>query len=269
MLEFLYETLMGRMLLKILIRPHLSVFCGKMLDAKWSKCLIPYFLRKNHISLEEYVPKRYESFNDCFCRKIKRKYRPVDMRKNHLASPCDGYVSVYPIKRGMVLPVKQSHYRLSDLLHDEELAREYEGGICYVFRLCVHHYHRYCYPDNARKEGNTFIPGVLHTVRPIALRSVPVFTENAREYTVLHTENFGDVVQMEVGAMLVGRIKNLHEEARVRKGQEKGYFEYGGSTIILLVKKGEVTVSPQWLAATKRHIEIPVKQGQSIGKRGE
>lgn len=268
MLKFLYETCVGRAALKILTRPRLSVFCGKMLDEPWSRVLIPFFLKKNHISLKEYEPKRFESFNDCFCRKIKRRYRPVDLNPEHLISPCDGYLSVYPIRQGRVLPIKQSHYRVADLLRDKELADEFEGGICYVFRLCVHHYHRYCYPDHARKEGNIFIPGALHTVRPIALRNVPVFTENAREYTLLHTEHFGDVIQMEVGAMLVGRIRNLHEKAAVRRGQEKGYFEYGGSTIILLVKKDAVLVNPKWFAATKRHIEIPVKQGECIGKRG-
>lgn len=43
---------------------------------------------------------------------------------------------------------------------------------------------------------------------------------------------------MEVGAMMVGRITN-HEAVPgyVTRGEEKGYFEFGGSTIILLTQK--------------------------------
>ncbi|MBE5905481.1 MAG: phosphatidylserine decarboxylase [Lachnospiraceae bacterium] len=267
MLEFLYETGTGRWVLKFLTRPRLSIFVGKMLDAKWSRILIPYFLKKNNISLKEYVPTRYESFNECFCRKIHPKCRPIDREPAHLISPCDGYLSAYPITNDLVVPVKQSRYRISDLLRDRELAREFEGGTCLVFRLCVHHYHRYCYPDAAVKGDNVFLPGILHTVRPIALRNVPVFTENAREYTVLHTENFGDVVQMEVGAMLVGKIKNFHGAAKVRRGQEKGHFLYGGSTIVLLLKKDAVEVSNKYFEATARQMEVPVKMGQKLGEK--
>ena len=147
------------------------------------------------------------------------------------------------------------------------MAQKYENGTCLVFRLCVHHYHRYAYPDNGRKTKNTFIPGVLHTVRPVALRELPVFTENAREYTVIRSENFGDVLQMEVGAMLVGKIDNYHQEADVRRGQEKGRFLYGGSTIILLLEPGTVAVTEKFFKATRAGEETEVKMGEAIGRR--
>ncbi|SFQ45255.1 phosphatidylserine decarboxylase [Lachnospiraceae bacterium XBB1006] len=267
MLEFLYETGIGRLMLRILTRPRLSIFVGKCMDASWSRVFIPYFLKKNGISLKEYVPTRYESFNACFCRRIRSSCRPIDRTPKHLIAPCDGYLSAYPITRDKIIPVKQSWYRISDLLRDKKLAKEFEGGTCLVFRLCVHHYHRYCYPDAAVKEDNVFLPGILHTVRPIALRNVPVFTENAREYTILHTENFGDIIQMEVGAMLVGKIKNFHGAGTVKRGQEKGHFLYGGSTIILLLKKDAVKVDAEFLEATKRQAEVPVKMGQKLGEK--
>ena len=122
----------------------------------------------------------------------------MNMDLSVLPAPCDGLLSAYPITDSLVIPVKGSRYSIRDLVRDEELAKKYEDGTCLVFRLCVHHYHRYAYPDNGRKTKNTFIPGVLHTVRPVALRELPVFTENAREYTVIRSENFGDVLQMEV-----------------------------------------------------------------------
>ncbi|MDO4622250.1 MAG: phosphatidylserine decarboxylase [Eubacteriales bacterium] len=267
MLRFLYETVIGRCILKVLTRPSLSRLAGKFCDSRCSRFLIPGFVRKNHINLREYENRKYESFNQFFCRKIRTGCRPVDRDPGAFIAPCDGLLSIYPIEKDLVIPVKQSRFGIPDLLRDPQLAAEYEGGTCLVFRLCVNHYHRYMYPDSGTKGKNICIPGVLHTVRPIALRNVPVFTENAREYTVLHTENFGDVIQMEVGAMLVGRIQNLHQEAVIRRGQEKGYFEYGGSTIILLVKPGQVQFSSKLYAQTREGKEVPVKAGQRINVR--
>ena len=111
------------------------------------------------------------------------------------------------------------------------------------------------------------IPGVLHTVRPVATGTVPVYAENAREYSLLKTENFGVVLMMEVGAMLVGRIVNLHGEAEVRKGQEKGYFEFGGSTVILVFEKDKVTLAEDILKNNEDGFETAVKMGEVIGKR--
>lgn len=267
MLNLLYGSALGRMILKILTYPRLSIIAGKFLDSKASRFLIPLFIKKNNISLEEYEDEEYESFNAFFTRRIKPECRPVDTDPNHFIAPCDGYLSVYPIEDGLIMPVKQSMYSVADLLKDEELAKEYDGGTCMVFRLCVHHYHRYCYLDGAFKDDNVHIDGVLHTVRPVALRKVPVFKENSREYTILHTDHFGDVIQMEVGAMFVGRIDNYHQKARVERGLEKGRFLFGGSTIIVLIKKDMIRVPSSVFDKTRRGKEIPVKQGQKIGIR--
>lgn len=183
------------------------------------------------------------------------------------------------------------------------LAAEFDGGLCLVFRLCVDNYHRYHYFDDGSKGRNVFIPGRLHTVRPIALRNLPAFVENSREYTVMDTVNFGRAIQMEVGAMLVGKIANNHEEHEFKRGEEKGCFLYGGSTVILLLKRNpdssatsagsgsgansgseansssgansssEANSSPDatihldepFLANTLAGIETPVKMGQRIG----
>ena len=131
-----------------------------------------------------------------------------------------------------------------------------------VFRLCVNHYHRYIFPSDAVKSHQIRIDGVLHTVRPVALEAVPVFQENAREYCVLQTPRFGTVIQMEVGAMLVGRICNYSRPRRVYRGQEKGLFQYGGSTIILLVQKDRVRIPQEFLGQQ----EVPVLMGQMIAE---
>lgn len=265
MLKFLYQTTLGRMALKILTRPEISKISGNFLDSKWSKCLIPYFMKKNHIVRSQFLEEEYTCFNDCFCRKIRPEKRPIDQREDVFIAPCDGLLSAYPIQNDFVVPVKASRYHISDLLRSRKLAQEFDGGICLVFRLCVNHYHRYCYPDSGYKSDNYFLPGVLHTVRPIALREVPVFTENSREYTILESEHFGKMIQMEVGAMMVGKIDNYHQKGRFEKGQEKGKFLYGGSTIIVLIQKDRVWLPDALFEASKKQKEINVYMGQKIG----
>lgn len=134
-----------------------------------------------------------------------------------------------------------------------------------MFRLCVDDYHRYCYIDWGVKGENHFLPGILHTVRPIALASCPVFIQNSREYTVLETEHFGAVTQVEVGALLVGRIQNHHGPGPFQKGQEKGLFLFGGSTILLLLEPHRVALLPELLTQCQGGREIPVRQGQTLG----
>ena len=264
-LTFLYKTIPGRVFLKILTTRGVSKLCGAFLDSKCSAFLIKRFVKKNSIILEEYQTDGIKTFNEFFRRKIKDGKRPFDMEATHLSSPCDGLLSVWQINEGTVIPVKQSQYTIERLLQNKELASEYDGGLCLVFRLCVDNYHRYAYADSGRKSANIFIPGVLHTVRPIALETLPVFTENCREYTIIESPSFGKIVQMEVGAMLVGRIVNLEGQGIVERGKEKGFFEYGGSTIILLIKKDRVKINEDIVSNSMNGIETPVRMGLHIG----
>ncbi|MBO4759681.1 MAG: phosphatidylserine decarboxylase [Spirochaetaceae bacterium] len=264
-LSFLYNTLLGRVLLKLLSARAVSKICGKFLDSRCSAFLIKGFVRKNNINTDDYQTDGIKSFNEFFRRRIKEGRRTFDFEPSHLCAPCDGLLSVWKIEKDTVIPAKQSEYTVTSLLKDEALAKEYEDGLCLVFRLCVDNYHRYCYADSGKKGCNIFIPGVLHTVRPVALRARPVFSENCREYTTIESPVFGRLVQMEVGAMLVGRIVNLEGEGTAERGKEKGFFEYGGSTIILLLKRDAVQIQAQILQNSALGIETPVKMGEVIG----
>lgn len=266
-LTFLYKTIPGRFFLKLLTKRAVSKACGAFLDSQLSAFLIQGFVKKNNITIEDYETDNIKTFNQFFRRKIKEGLRPFDMNENNLCAPCDGLLSIWNIKEETVIPVKQSQYTLERLLQNKELAKEYDGGLCLVFRLCVNHYHRYAYVDSGKKSENIFLPGILHTVRPIALECSPVFTENCREYTVIENPVFGKLVQMEVGAMLVGRIVNHEGQGFAERGKEKGFFEYGGSTIIVLVKRGTVEINQQILEASQKGIEIPVRMGQVIGTK--
>ena len=264
-LNFLYKTIPGRIVLKMLSARSVSKICGAFLDSRFSAFLIKGFVQKNNINLEEYQTDGIKTFNEFFRRKIKEGYRPFDSIPDHLCAPCDGLLSVWSVQKDSVIPVKQCRYTVTSLLQNEVLASEYKDGLCLVFRLCVDNYHRYCYADSGKKSRNIFIPGKLHTVRPVALASLPVFTENCREYTTIESPVFGKLVQMEVGAMLVGRIVNLEDEGIAERGKEKGFFEYGGSTIILLIKKELVNIRRDIAENSKNGTETPVKMGMQIG----
>ena len=266
-LTFLYKTIPGRFFLKLLTTRSLSKLCGAFLDSRLSSFLIKGFVKKNEINLEDYQLEGIKSFNQFFRRKIKEGKRPFDMEERHLCAPCDGLLSVWKISKDTVLPVKQSQYTLKALLQNQELADEFMDGLCLVFRLCVDNYHRYAYAESGKKGPNIFIPGILHTVRPIALEESPVFTENCREYTTIESPLFGKLIQMEVGAMLIGRIVNLEGEGRAVRGKEKGFFEYGGSTVILLIKKDMAKINEEIIQNSQMGIESPVKMGQMIGEK--
>ncbi len=267
LIPLLYQTSCGQKLVKLLTLPAVSKAGGFFLSTSASTLFIDPFVRRNHIKMSDYQYCFYKSYNDFFTRKIKPAKRPVNQNPDVLISPCDGLVSVFEIKDDTTFTIKHSEYSLTSLLQSEALAKEYTGGTCYLLRLCVDNYHRYCYVDEGLKGINHTIEGFFHTVHPTAVDSVPVYHENSRSYSLLMSEHFGKIIQMEVGAMLVGKICNHHEKARVFRGQEKGYFEFGGSTILLFFKKDAVTPDIDLTGNTNSGYETKIQMGESIGRR--
>lgn len=264
--KFLYNTKLGNILLFILTKRWISKLVGKYLDSKLSCHKIKKYVNKNNIDLNLYVEKKYTSFNDFFTREIKPENRPFTMDQKSFPSPCDGKLTVYNINETNTFNIKGFDYTLETLLNNEELAAKYKNGLCVVLRLSVEDYHRYFYIDDCTKEKGIFIKGKLHTVQPHALGKRKVFSENCREYTVMHTQNFGTVTQIEVGAMMVGKIVNKHkDEGFHSRGEEKGMFEFGGSTIVLLLEKDRVILDEEFFTNTKDDNETYVLCGEKIG----
>lgn len=266
-LHFLYCTIPGRAVLKVLIRPNISKKVGKFLDSPLSVGLIDPFIRQNGIDISEYEEQVWHSYNEFFVRKIQKDKRPIDRIPEHLISPCDSAATIYPLQDGTHFTIKRSEYDVRRLLFSKRLAKKYQGGTAVVLRLDVTDYHRYCYVDAGRLSDYRRIVGDLHTVKPIANDYVPVYHENTREYCMLHSKNFGDVIVMEVGALMVGRIVNHYNHRYVKRGQEKGRFEFGGSTIVLLFEKDAIEWRKDLLERSKKGMETPVKMGEMIGKR--
>lgn len=265
LLSFLYTNIFGRMLLKPLIQPQVSKLAGRYLSSAHSKWLISKFIERNEINMDIYEECDYSSFNDFFTRKIKPDCRPVPEDIDVLISPCDCLATVYPIQENTTFSIKNTEYTLRSLLRSPRLAKRFRGGYAYVLRLTVEDYHRYLYSVSGKQSKNYHIDGTFHTVNPIANDYLPIYKENTREYTVIRSKEFGDVLQMEVGALLVGKISNHKQSTVVTRGEEKGFFEYGGSTIVVLTQKGRVTPRSDLLTNSKNGYETKVLQAHPLG----
>lgn len=264
-LEWMYGTAPGRCLVRLMIRPGVSRAAGWLLDRRISALAVTPFIRKNRISMEDFEERRFRSFNDFFTRRIKPGRRPIDREPGHLIAPCDSKLSVFSIQPDSRFWVKGTRYTLEELLKSSALAGQFLGGTLLLFRLTVGDYHRYAYIDSGYVGESIRIPGVFHTVNPAAASRYPIYRENTRTYSLLESDRFGTVLQMEVGAAMVGRIVNAPGSRQVRRGEEKGRFEFGGSTVIVLLQAGRFTPDADLLRNTAEDAETIVHQGERIG----
>lgn len=263
-MRFAYGTAVGRTLTKaVLCRKFVSELYAAWQRSPLSRGKTRRFIAQYQIRLDGLETTDFPNFNAFFTRRM--EYYVNQTAENELPAIADSKLTALPIDGQRRFTVKGVPYTAAELLEHTELARQYAGGTCLIFRLSPDDYHRYVYPDAGEQEPTVAIPGVLHSVNPIA-GSVGVYRRNARRYTLLHTAHFGDVVQMEVGALLVGKICNHREEAGTfEKLQEKGYFAYGGSTVILLLQKGAVRIDADIWEHSARGMETVVKIGERIG----
>lgn len=272
LLQMIYGHAAGRAMIKPFTHPAISRIGGYILSSPLSSVLNTPFIRANRLDLsqcERPAGGSYRSFNQLFTRRLNPEARPFDPDQRLLCSPCDARLTVYPIGGDQIFHIKQTPYSLEDLLRDNRLAARFAGGTAMVFRLCVDDYHRYAWPDGGLRAHYRSIPGILHTVNPAAGDHFPIYKENSREYTVVRSRHFSTYLMMEVGALMVGKIVNHHAaytRLEVKRGAEKGYFAFGGSTVVLLFMPGAVLTDRSLLAASARGIETRVRMGQAIGR---
>lgn len=270
-MNFFYGSRIGLLLSELLLkRRWFSRLYGASKSRPSSTRQIDAFVRQHRIDVSEAeLPLQdYRSFNDFFTRRLKPGARPLPPDKATLASPADARVLAWDIGDGLVLPVKSRAFSVAQLLRDEALANEYRGGSCFVLRLAPADYHRFIHIDRGSQGPVRRIDGYLHSVSPLALRNMlAVFTENVREYCRIETDTFGPLIHVDVGALVVGRIvQHQPQGGPVERGQEKGYFEFGGSTVILLFKAGAVRIDADIRSYSAQGIETIVLQGERIGR---
>ncbi len=245
-INLLYKSPFGRFIVVLLQKT--GVFClgNWFLKTHMSYHMISRYIKKHQIDMTDFKGQKYQTFAEFFSRK--RENTSYIVNPDMLISPCDGLLSVYPITEGMNIAMKGSYYQISDLVPDRTLADQFVDGICLVFRLQASDYHHFCAFDDAVMKKANFIPGELHSVQPIVCEKIPVYRLNRRWWSVLDTVQFGQAVQIEVGAMLVGSVNFAKEEGWIHKGEEMGNFELAGSTIILMLS-----------SQIRRHLELDCK----------
>lgn len=263
-LRFCYRTIPGRAVLRLIRSKFCSRTAGLFMNSRLSRFYAKSVIRQQKPDLTQFEQTEFRSFNAYFTRKRREGLFPFCPDADRLCSPADSRLTVIPLQGDTAFPVKQAPYTASELLRDETEAKQYEDGYALVFRLCPTDYHRYAYPDDGTEVSCKKIPGTLHTVSPVALETLPVFHRNSREVTILETLHFGRIAFIEVGALLVGRICNRHREAFVR-GEEKGYFAYGGSTVVLLIQPNRLKPDEILLQNSFNGLETLVRSGEAIG----
>ena len=260
LLCFLYNTIIGRIILKLINNKIISNMYAKFMTSKLSKFKIKKFIKKNNINMNEYIKQDYKSFNDFFIRKIKPSKRKIE---DGIIAVCDSKILAYEINDNSKFKIKNSIYTIEELIQEKNT--KYKWII--IFRLSVDDYHHYIFPDNGKVNSSKYIKGKLHTVQPIAHKKYKVFIENSRCITYLDCDKMGKVCYIEVGALMVGKIVNENIKT-FKKADEKGHFEFGGSTIILLFEK-DIKIKNIILENSKKNIETIIKLGENIGDINE
>ncbi len=266
--DFYYENAFGRLLLNIF--QHLGFFkvAAWWLHTPFSKPMIASFIKENNIDMTDFAGQTYAHYADFFSRKKNTPLPPAEI--TDFISPCDGLLSTYPITENLELHMKGSVYGIEDLIPDSAAASQFKDGLCMVFRLEATDYHHFCFVDDCTMQETHYIPGLLHSVQPVALRSVPVFRLNRRWWTILTTKNWGTVAHCEIGAMVVGGLYHVPSEGFHTKGSEMGNFTLAGSTIVVLLTKearDSLKLHDQYLLAAESDQEVPVKMGTVIGSK--
>lgn len=272
-LNWTYSSPVGMRLLELIIKKKLfSKLYGYYCDSKRSQKKIASFIKNFNIDMShsEKSLERFESFNDFFTRKLVKAARPINNILETLISPGDGRLLAYEnIDLNKLVQVKGYTYSLNKLIDEPNIVSKFSEGTCLILRLCPTDYHRFHFIDNGTCEDSKKIKGDYYSVNPIALKKVPeLFCKNKREWSIFHSNNFGDVLHIEVGATCVGSIIQTYTPGNtIKKGDEKGYFKFGGSTTILFFQKGKVKIDDDIIEQTNKGYETKILMGEKIGEK--
>jgi len=267
-LVWLYDNPVGEATMFTLVkRKFISDWYGIMMDSPSSADKIKPFVEEYNIDLNISQRQEFNSFNDFFTRKLKENARQIDTTANVVVSPADGKILAYQNISNTDFIIKGFRFDVSSFLDDTELAENYKDGSLIIVRLAPYDYHRYHFPLSGTISFPKKIKGDLYSVNPIALREMAeIFFLNKREYVSFSTDQFGDIIMCEVGATMVGSIIQTYESNNIEKGQEKGYFKFGGSTVVLIFEKDKVQIDDDLLKNTVNGLETEVRMGERIAR---
>lgn len=266
-MRWLYHNPVGKLTLWAIIkRQWLSERIGKHMDSPASAKRIASFVSNNGIDLSEAQEEHFDTFNAFFTRRLKANARPIDSASNSIVSPADGKILIYPNLANTDFIIKGYRFDINSFLQDHNLSPKFATGSMAVIRLAPTDYHRFHAPVAGQIEGYKHISGDYYSVSPLALHAQPqLFCLNERSYHQLYNPQLGHFVMAEVGATFVGSIVQSFAGQSLQKGEEKGYFKFGGSTVVLIFAPGAVQYDKDLLENSQAGMETSVRMGETIG----
>lgn len=271
-LRWTYGTSLGQVALHTLVkRAAFSRWYGWRMSSAKSRGKIPHFIKSYNVDESEFADKSatYQTFNDFFYRKLKPGARPIHPDKDSAIFPADGrHLGFHNISKIEGIFVKGAVFDLSTFVQNTELAQRYREGAMLLSRLCPVDYHRYHFPVNGVPGAPVHIHGPLFSVNPIALRkNIEIFSENRRAWCEIDSAEFGKVIMFEVGATCVGSFEYTYKPGvPVKKGDEKGFFKFGGSSTVTLFEPGRIQLADDLLQQTASGLELYARMGDYLGK---
>ena len=271
-LRWAYGNPLGRLAQWLLIRRWIvSAWYGRRMDTLSSSLKIKPFIEQYGLDEGEFAESvdDYNSFNEFFYRKLKPDARPIDAANDSVVFPADGrHLAFADITAESNFFVKGQSFDLAIFLGDADLAKRYEGGSMILSRLCPVDYHRFHFPCEGNPCPPRFINGWLYSVNPIALVTRPsIFWENKRVVTAIESPSLGQVQFVDIGATMVGSIRQTYTPGEtVAKGEEKGYFAFGGSSVAVLFEKGRVEFDADLLENTVNGFETYARVSERMGR---
>ncbi|OAX80069.1 phosphatidylserine decarboxylase [Emergomyces africanus] len=276
-IRLLYKGLKSRDMEKKRIRKmlkSLSIKQGKKYDDPASASQILPFINFHHLDMSEVLLplNEFKSFNEFFYRALKPGARPCSAPNNPriIVSPADCRSVVFDrIDDATKIWVKGREFSVERLLGKAypEDAKRYKNGALGIFRLAPQDYHRFHIPVDGVMGTPKTIEGEYYTVNPMAIRSaLDVYGENVRIIVPIDTVEYGRVMVICVGAMMVGSTIITREGGeRVKRGEELGYFKFGGSTLLVLFEPGKMCFDSDLVGNSLGALETLVRVGMSIG----
>lgn len=270
-LRWIYGNPLGRISLSVAVRrAWFSAWYGWRMNRPISANRVLPFVVNYGLDVEEFAKPAtaYRSFNDFFYRTLRPGARPIAPGDDVAVLPADGrHLAYQDVDAAEGFYVKGKKFTMAALLGSEELGREFAGGSMLISRLCPVDYHRFHFPVAGVPGEARLINGWLYSVSPLALRLNPGYlVENKRMVTLIETERFGRIAQLEVGATMVGSILQTYVPGRsVAKGDEKGLFAFGGSCVITLFARGRIAFDKDLLEHSAGQREVYARLGDRLG----
>lgn len=278
-LRFAYEFSVGRFFVWLLARRKIfSTYYGWKMGRRYSALQILPFITKYNIDVDEFAksPFDFKTFNEFFYRSLKPSARPIAPGERVAVFPADARHLILPnVETSPGFYVKGATFSLAELFHnpfppDETsvLAKTFEGGSAVISRLCPTDYHRFHFPVDGVPSAPQPIEGYLYSVSPVALRHyLKYLVQNKRVVTRVESPIFGTVAMIEIGATNVGTIRQTHPPGRaVKKGDEKGFFAFGGSCVITLFQRGRLRFDQDLVDPSRPHMEVYARMGERMGE---